>query len=116
MNIVDYDLFISNIVNENKKFKIIDVDQLQCKIPKLKRQSRGKDIGYSEPSILFEYKFSHLDGENIYFSSFNVNGNVSRELVEWYINRKGINYTITHVYGDTKELKKWNDFNIEIIE
>ena len=113
---IDYDSFISNIVNQNKNFKIIDVDELPLRIPKLKRHSRGRDMGYSEPCSLFEYKLSHLEGENIYFSGYNVNGNVSKELVEGYINRNGINYTITHVYGDTKELKKWNDFNIEIIE
>lgn len=114
MNMLDYDSFISNVVNENRKFKIFDVDELLHVKPKLSRASRGRDLGYSEPSSLFEYNLSHLEGDNIYLNGF-FNDNVSK-LVEWYINRNGINYTITHVYGDTKKIKEWNDFNIQIIE
>jgi hypothetical protein len=113
---LDYDSFISNIVNENRNFKIFDVDELPYVKPKLSRASRGRDLGYSEPSSLFEYNFSHLEGDNIYFNRF-FNDNVSKKkLVEWYINKNGINYTITHVYGDTKKIKEWNHFNIQIIE
>ena len=118
---MDYDSFIQNIVNEKKKFKIIDIDEcIKHDKPQLKRSSRARDIGYSEPSSMFSYKFYHFDGDNIYFEgkhdhSFD-NNSLKERLVEWFVNKNGINYTITHVYGNSNEIKDWKDFITQIIE